>query len=135
MMKNPTQFKNTQLIQANKMGKLIKDDEQAFLCMIRPRETHGTTEASKWEQIKQRGPKKDFTKATYVIRHAVDQVPPEAKDNLKNLLKEYQDVFPDKLPTGQPPKRHIEHAIPIKEGEAPPNRPPYCLGPKEQDEL
>ena len=31
--------KNTQLIQANKMGKLIKDGEQAYLCMIRPRET------------------------------------------------------------------------------------------------
>ena len=80
MNKNPTQIKNTQLIQANKMGKLIKDGEQAFLCMIRPRET-GTTEASKRDQIKQRGPKKDFAKATDVIRHAVDQVPPEAKDN------------------------------------------------------
>ena len=112
------------------MGKLIKDGEQAFLCMIRPRET-GTTEASKRDQIKQRGPKKDFAKATDVIRHAVDQVPPEAKDSLKNLLKEYKDVFPDKLPAGQLPKRHIEHAIPIKEGEAPPNQPPYCLGPKE----
>ena len=133
-MKNPTQIKNTQLIQAHKMGKLIKDGEQAFLCMIRPRET-GTTEASKRDQIKQRGPKKDFAKATDVICHAVDQVPPEAKDNLKNLLKEYRDVFPDKLPAGQPPKRHIEHAIPIKEGEAPPNRPLYRLGPKEQDEL
>ena len=44
-------------------------------------------------------------------------------------------MFLDKLPTGQPPKRHIEHAILIKEGEAPPNRPPYRLGPKEQDEL
>ena len=55
----------------------------------------------------------------------MDQVPPKAKDKLKALLKEYSDVFPDKLPTGQPPKRHIEHAIPIKEGEAPPNRPPY----------
>ena len=51
------------------------------------------------------------------------------------MLKEYRDVFLDKLPAGQPPKRYIEHAIPIKEGEAPPNQPPYCLGPKEQDEL
>ena len=133
LFKNPTQFKSTQLIQANKMGKLIKNGEQAFLCMIRPRETHGTTEASKWEQIKQRGPKKDFAKATNVIRHAMDQVPLEAKDSFKNLLKEYKDVFPDKLPIGQPPKRHIEHAIPIKEGEALPNQPPYRLGLKEQD--
>ena len=36
MNKNPTQVKNTQLIQANKLGKLIKDGEQAYLCMIRP---------------------------------------------------------------------------------------------------
>ena len=72
MIKNPTQIKSTQLIQANKMGKLIKDGEQAFLYMIRPHETHGTTKASKKEQIKQRGPKKDFAKATYVIHHVVD---------------------------------------------------------------
>ena len=52
--------------------------------MIRPREIHGTTEASKREQIKQRGPKKDFAKATDVIRHVVDQVPLEVKDKLKN---------------------------------------------------
>ena len=71
------------------MGKLIKDSEHAYLCMIKPRETHGITKAAKREQIKQRGPKKDFAKATDVIKHAVDQVPPEAKDNLKNLLKEY----------------------------------------------
>ena len=54
MNKNPTQCNNTQLIQANRMGKLIKDSEQAYLYMIRPQETHGTTEASKREQIKQR---------------------------------------------------------------------------------
>ena len=117
------------------MSKLIKDGEQAFLYMIQLCETHGITEAAKREQIKQRGPKKDFAKATDVIHHVVDQVPQEAKDDLKKLLKEYQDVFPDKLPIGQPPKRHIKHAIPIKEGEAPPNQPPYRLGPKEQDEL
>ena len=62
MIKNPTQVKNTQLIQANKMDKLIKDGEQVFFCMIRPWETHGITEAAKKEQIKQRGPKKDFAK-------------------------------------------------------------------------
>ena len=49
MIKNPTQCKNTQLIQANKMGKLIEDSEQAFLCMIRPREMHGIIEAAKKE--------------------------------------------------------------------------------------
>ena len=71
MIKNLTQVKNTQLIQANIMGKLIKDGEQAYLCMIRPQET-GTTEASKREQIKQRGPRKDFAKAIDVICHAVE---------------------------------------------------------------
>ena len=136
MNRNPTQIKSTQLVEAKRMGKIIKDGEQAFLCMIRPQErTSGTTEAAKRDQIKARGPKKEFAKVTDVIRQAVDQVPIEAKDQLKNLLKEYKDVFPDKLPAGQPPKRHIEHAIPIKEGESPPNRPPYRLGPKEQDEL
>ena len=72
MIKNPTQINNTQLIQANRRGKLIKDGEQAFLCMIKPCETHGITKAAKRDQIKQRGPKKDFAKATDVIHHAVD---------------------------------------------------------------
>ena len=113
------------------MGKLIKDGEQVFLYMIRPCETHEITEATKREQIKQRGPKKDFAKATDVIKQAVDQVPLETKENLKKLLKEYQDVFPNKLPIGHLSKRHIEHAIPIKEGEALLNQPPYHLQPKE----
>ena len=47
--KNSTQMKNTQLIQANKMGKLIKDGEHVFLCMIRLWETHGIIEAAKRE--------------------------------------------------------------------------------------
>ena len=103
--------------------------------MVKPCKTHGIIEVAKREQIKQRGLKKDFAKATNIICHVVDQIPPKAKDKLKTLLKEFFDMFLDKLLVGQLPKRYIEHAIPIKEGEAPPNRPPYRLGPKEQDEL
>ena len=36
---------------------------------------------------------------------------------------------------GRPPKRDAEHDIQIEEGSKPPSRPPYRLGPAEQDEL
>ena len=79
------------------MDKLIKNGEQAFLCMIKPLKTCGITEIAKREQINQRGPKKDFAKVIDVIKQAMNQIPLEAKDGLNNLLKEYQDVFLDKL--------------------------------------
>ena len=76
-----------------------------------------------------------FAKAEDVIKKAVDGVPRECQPQMAQILKDFQDVFPDKLPAGKPPKRAIEHAIPLKEDSMPPNRPPYRLGPKEQDEL
>ena len=54
---------------------------------------------------------------------------------LKELVDEYKNVFPDTLSKGRPPKRDIVHDIFIEEGAKPPNRPPYRLGPAEQDEM
>ena len=54
---------------------------------------------------------------------------------LCEIVDEYCDVFPKKLPKGQPPKREIEHSIETDPEAQPPNRAPYHLGPTEQDEL
>ena len=44
-------------------------------------------------------------------------------------------MFPDTLPKGRPPKRDIVYEIRTEEGAKPPSRPPYRLGPAEQDEM
>ena len=54
---------------------------------------------------------------------------------LQGLLKEYEDIFPEQLPKGRPPKRTVEFEIKTEEGATPPNKPPYRLSPKEHEEL
>ena len=39
---------------------------------------------------------------------------------LEQLLDEYSDCFPDDLLPGLPPKRHVDHAIPLEPSSKPP---------------
>src|SRR3954471_15911319 len=51
--------------------------------------------------------------------------------NTHPLLKEFHDVFPDRLPSTLPPKRNIDHRIELTD-EKPPNvQPVYRMSPKE----
>ncbi|XP_052483244.1 uncharacterized protein LOC105786844 [Gossypium raimondii] len=50
-------------------------------------------------------------------------------------LKEFQDVFPEQIPSGLPPIRGIEHQIDLVPGAAIPNRPAYRSNPEETKEL
>jgi RNase H-like domain found in reverse transcriptase/Reverse transcriptase (RNA-dependent DNA polymerase)/Integrase zinc binding domain/Chromo (CHRromatin Organisation MOdifier) domain/Retroviral aspartyl protease len=56
-------------------------------------------------------------------------------DDMKTLLKKYNDVFPSQLPDGLPPKRDVDHRIDIIPGSAPTSRATYRLAPSELDEL
>jgi transposase InsO family protein len=58
-----------------------------------------------------------------------------ADDALKALIEEYADVFPDELPAGLPPERHVEHTIPLKSDTEPPAQKLYRLSFKEMAEL
>uniref|UniRef100_A0A2N9I824 CCHC-type domain-containing protein n=1 Tax=Fagus sylvatica TaxID=28930 RepID=A0A2N9I824_FAGSY len=49
--------------------------------------------------------------------------------------KEYEDVFPNDVPSGLPPIRGIEHQIDFVPGATIPNRPTYRSNPKETKEL
>uniref|UniRef100_A0A2N9H3C7 CCHC-type domain-containing protein n=1 Tax=Fagus sylvatica TaxID=28930 RepID=A0A2N9H3C7_FAGSY len=49
--------------------------------------------------------------------------------------KEYEDVFPNDVPSGLPPIRGIEHQIDFVPGATIPNRPAYRSNPKETKEL
>ncbi|XP_057951001.1 uncharacterized protein LOC131145835, partial [Malania oleifera] len=52
-----------------------------------------------------------------------------------SLLQEYDDVFPNEVPSGLPPLRGIEHQIDFVPGAAIPNRPTYRSNPEETKEL
>jgi hypothetical protein len=52
-----------------------------------------------------------------------------------SLLQEYEDVFPNDVPSGLPPIREIEHQIDFVPGATIPNRPAYRSNPEETKEL
>ena len=52
-----------------------------------------------------------------------------------NLLKEFEDVFPDELPPGLPPLCGIEHRIDLIPGAPHPNKAPYRVNPEETKEI
>jgi hypothetical protein len=52
-----------------------------------------------------------------------------------DVLQEYEDVFPKKVPLGLPPKRGIEHQIDLVLSAPLPNRAPYCTNPEETKEI
>ena len=54
---------------------------------------------------------------------------------IKELLKEFKEVFPDELPKWLPPIRGIEHQIDLEPGASLPNRPAYKCNPEEAKEL
>jgi hypothetical protein len=54
---------------------------------------------------------------------------------LRDLVREFADVFPDKLPYGIPPDRGDAHAIDLEPGAKPPFRPIYHQSPVELTEV
>ena len=52
-----------------------------------------------------------------------------------SLLQEFEDVFPEEMPSGLPPIRGIEHQIDLVPGAVIPNRPAYRSNPEETKEL
>jgi hypothetical protein len=50
-------------------------------------------------------------------------------------LHEYEDVFPDEVPPGLPPKRGIEHQIDLVPDASLPNHAAYRTNPEETKEI
>ena len=75
------------------------------------------------------GPKKDIISVKERQQWVLNNVPESHRKGLAKLIKEYQDIFREKLPKGGPPKRKVQHKIEINPGSNPPYRPPYRLGP------
>ena len=68
-------------------------------------------------------------------QQVLESVPVCHREKLGHMIQRYRDIFPEQLPKGIPPKRVVEHSIKIEPGSKPSYRPPYRLGPAEQDEL
>ena len=56
-------------------------------------------------------------------------------EEIREVLEEFQEVFPDDLPSCLPPLRDIQHTIDIVSGSTLPNLPHYWLNPTEHAEL
>ena len=52
---------------------------------------------------------------------------------VSNVLQDFGDVFPAKIPSGLPPLRGIEHQIDLIPGASLPNRAPYRTNPRSEE--
>ena len=96
---------------------------------------HGMSEGTKRSINKRVGPKKDIITIVEREQEVLASVLVCHWDRLEHIIQDYRDVFPEKLPKGIPPTRAVEHTIKIEPSSKPSYRPPYQLGPAEQDEL
>ena len=144
------------LITARQMSKIAKGDNPVFLAIVRERNeaspvkksnkrssgrvarfatAHGLSEGSKRSINKSKGTKKDIISVAEREQQVLDSVPVCHRGKLSHMIQQYRDIFPEQLTKGIPPKRVVEHSIKIEPGSKPSYRPPYRLGPTEQDEL
>lgn len=65
----------------------------------------------------------------------ISELPTDLHSSFVSLLQEYEDVFPEELPSGLPPLRGIEHQIDFILGAPIPNRPASRMNPDETKEL
>ncbi|XP_071917024.1 uncharacterized protein [Coffea arabica] len=73
-----------------------------------------------------------YCKEVILLSHeTLNDLPPE----ISYLLQEFEDVFPDEIPSGLPSLRGIEHQIDFILGASLPNRPAYKMGPEETKEI
>lgn len=81
------------------------------------------------EQIVESINSSELKKAT--VEEHIQQLPPVAK----SIVIEYQDVFPEELPTELPPKRNADLKIHLIPGATPPTQAPYRMSTVELAEL
>ena len=64
-----------------------------------------------------------------------EELPSNLPLQVKSLLQEFEDIFPEELPQGLPPIRGIEHQIDLIPGAAIPNHVAYRANPEETKEF
>ena len=113
------------------MVKLMNKGEPVYLAMIRPSNAsaQGMTQKVKFQKMKETGPIRKAPPVAETREKMCSAAPADVRMELDNLLREYADLFPERLPKGQPPKRKVEFEIKTEEGAVPPSKPPYRLSP------
>lgn len=85
--------------------------------------------------------KAESAQLVFVIQSGEEGIEQRDRDNApidnrtRDLVKAYRSVFPDDLPSGLPPRRHIDHKIELVPGAEPPTKPAYRMSADELDEL
>ena len=131
-----------QFITPRQLKKILKRaNEQCFLAVVRPVKEEenarqkGMTQKVKRELMKEKGAVRAAPPVEETRRKICSDAPEKIRDALSRMLQEYEDLFPEKLPKGRPPKRAVEFEINTVPEATPPSRPPYRLSPKESEEL
>jgi hypothetical protein len=83
---------------------------------------------------------RNTTASFFVLLHkdtlfSTNSLPSTLPTAVLDLLQDFEDVFPDEVPSGLPPIRGIEHQIDLVPGASLPNRPAYCTNPDETKEI
>ncbi|XP_020698415.2 uncharacterized protein LOC110111061 [Dendrobium catenatum] len=73
--------------------------------------------------------------ALIVKEQSATMVPSTLPEEVKNLLQQFSDLCPDKLPSELPPLRTIQHQIDLSPGATLPNLPHYKMSPAEHKAL
>ena len=135
-MQNECQGQRT-IVSAKRMNKLLKSGAEMYLAVITPSsiQKSGMTFKVKQQIMKEKGAVRKTPPIAQTRERMCKEAPVSIRQELQGLLKEYEDIFPDQLPKGRPPKRTVEFEIKTEEGATPPNKPPYRLSPKEHEEL
>jgi hypothetical protein len=75
------------------------------------------------------------SKVVYLLLNKESSKEEELPEEVKKLIDEFGDVFPEELHNELPSLRDIQHQIDLVLGSSLPNRPHYRRSPKEHEEL
>ena len=90
---------------------------------------HGMTEGQERKINRESGPKKGIITVKKRELEVLNGVPAVHRKSPEKLIREYRDVFPEKLPKVAPPNGEVQHRMEIEPGSEPSYWPPYRLGP------
>nr|XP_027062888.1 uncharacterized protein LOC113689295 [Coffea arabica] len=133
----------------------LNNNGEITLAPLTPQQVHEDQVSLQKEYDLHTTAKKDNTKAKKLVladpssskldpSHSAFEPTRERKSSMLAKVKdvrkalhsnqEYQDVFPEDIPTGLPPLRGIEHQIDFIPGSSLPNKAPYRTNPEETKE-
>ena len=102
VVKRTTSEHRRQMISSKQVAKIMKRGEPVFLVVIRPtsQSGQGMTQKAKQQIMKETGPIRKAPPVAETRKRICNEAPTDIRTELHDLLKEYADLFPEKLPKG-----------------------------------